>query len=704
MRPDMGGIGNEDGRHPSLERSRAELDLLARLHGLAVGFLRDGDLARLLDGALAEALAIAGADRGAIQVLDGASGGLRLAAQRGLVRPFLEHVANLRTGLGGNTASRAERHWLVDDVTSSEALRGGADRDALLAARVRALVVMPLRAPDGGFLGLISAFHRDAPEPTPARLDALDRVAELCAAALAHVRDERPIPAAGAEPETRLRELEELFHGTIENLPVSLVLCDRAARVLYVDPALGEMVRSVCGIAPAALVGKPGGEIWPPFVWAPLEAALRKAVATGQRQTYDLAFTLPSGELSHRHWIVLPLAGPDGEVQRVLGINHDVTEQRRLLDELRGADRRKGEFIGLLSHELRNPLSAIRSSLYVLEREDAPAEPRARANRDAARGLIDRQVGHLVRLVDDLLDVTRLSQNKMLLQRRPLDLTRLAREAIEDNRAELEARGVRLETHVAAAPLLASVDAVRVTQVVANLLSNAAKFTPLGGTATVSLAGEGRVAVLTVADTGCGIEPALLPRVFEPFVQAERTLDRAGGGLGLGLALARGLVELHGGDIEARSDGQGRGATFVVRLPLDARAEATPGAAAAAARAQGRRRVLVIDDDRDVANGLKLALEIDAHEVAVAYDGDEGLDLARDFKPDFVLCDVGMPGKDGYQVAQAFRADPALRTTFLVALTGFAQAADRAKARQAGFDEHLAKPANMATINALLAR
>jgi PAS domain S-box-containing protein len=375
MRPDMGGIANEDGRHPSLERSRAELDLLARLHALAVGFLREGDLSRLLDGALAEALAIAGADRGAIQVLDGASGGLRLAAQHGLTRPFVEHLANLRTGPGGNTASRTDRHWLVDDVASNESLRGGADRDALLAARVRALLVTPLRAPDGGFLGLVSTFHRDAPEATPAKLDALDRIAELCAAALAHARAARPAAATGDEPElaTRLRELEELFHATIENLPMSLVLCDRAARVLYVDPALGEMVRSMCGIAPAALVGKPGGAIWPPFVWAPLEAALRKAVATGQRQTYDLAFTLPSGELSHRHWIVLPLAGPDGEVYRVLGINHDVTEERRLLDELRGADRRKGEFIGLLSHELRNPLSAIRSSLYVLERDSSIA-------------------------------------------------------------------------------------------------------------------------------------------------------------------------------------------------------------------------------------------------------------------------------------------------------------------------------------------
>ena len=700
----MGGIGNEDGRHPSVERSRAEPDRLARIGELAVAFLRDGDLPRLLDGALAEALAITGADRGVVQVLDGAGGGLRLAAQSGLVRPFLEYVANLRTGLGGNVASRAERHWLVDDVDASADFARGSDRDALLAARVRALVVTPLRAPDGRFLGLLSAFHRGAPEPTPSALDALDRLAELCAAALA--QPPRPEAPADGEPATatRLRELEQLFHATIENLPVSLVLCDRTGHVLYVDPALGEMVRSLCGVTPAALAGKSGREIWPPFVWDPLETAMRKAVATGQRQAYDLAFALPSGELNHRAWLVLPLAGPDGTVERVLGINHDVTEHQRLLDELRTVDRRKGEFIGLLSHELRNPLSAIRSALYVLEREDAPAESPARAHRDAARGLIDRQVGHLVHLVDDLLDVTRLSQHKIQLQRTSVDLARLAREAVEDNRAELELRGVRLETRVAAGPLLASIDAVRIAQVVGNLLSNAAKFTQAGGSATVSLSAVDRAAVITVADTGCGIEPSLLPRVFEPFVQAERTLDRAGGGLGLGLALARGLVELHGGEMEARSDGHGRGATFVVRLPLDGRAEATPRAGAVAPRKPRRRRVLVIDDDRDVANGLKLALEIDAHEVAVAYDGDEGLALTRTFKPDFVLCDVGMPGKDGYAVARAFRADPELRGIFLVALTGFAQAADRTKAREAGFDEHLAKPANMAAINSLLAR
>jgi PAS domain S-box-containing protein len=697
----MGGTDNEPGRRAPAEG--AAPGLLARLHERALAFLRDGDLAPLLDGALDEALALTGADRGCVQILDGAGGGLRLAAQRGLVRPFLEHVANLRTGLGGAGAVRRGGAWLVDDVATNEVFAGSADRDALLGARVRALLVTPLRATDGRVLGLLSALHRDTPDPPPEALEALERIAELCAAALAHAAARPPARTApDSELAARLRDLEDLFRSTVENLPVSLLLCDRDGRVLYVDPALGEMVRSLCGLAPAALVAKAGREIWPPFVWDPFEAALRKAVATGQRQSYELTFTLPSGELGHRAWSVLPLAGDDGHVHRVLGINHDVTEQKRLLDDVRGADRRKGEFIGLLSHELRNPLSAIRSSLYVLEREEAPGDPRARAHRDAARGLIDRQVGHLVHLVDDLLDVTRLSLQKIQLQRRPVDLARLVSEAIEDNRAHLEARGVRLETRFADGPLPANVDAVRVAQVVANLLSNAAKFTPSGGRATVSLSERGGAAELVVSDTGSGIEPSLLPRLYEPFVQAERALDHAGGGLGLGLALVRGLVELHGGEVEARSEGQGRGATFVVRLPLDARAE-LPGVRAAKPAAL-RRRVLVIDDDRDVANGLKLALEIDAHEVAVAYEGDAGLDLARAFRPDFVLCDVGMPGMDGYAVARAFRAAPALRGIFLVALTGFAQAADRAKAREAGFDEHLAKPANMATINALLAR
>ncbi len=700
----MGETKSADGRGPDDEPPRAELAALARLHGLAVDFLRDGELSRLLDGALSEALAITGADCGCLQILHGPGGGLRLGAQRGLVRPFLEYVANLRVGLGGSVVTDGERHVLFADVAMSAALAGSADREALLLAEVRALHAIPLRTPDGRVVGVLSALHRDAPDPRPRAGEtmgrgALDRVADLCAAAITNAQraTERTPASSDTDLGARLRETQELFSNTVENLPVSMVLCDRAGRVLYVDPALGEMVRALCGLSPAALVGKPGGEIWPPFVWDPLEASMRKAVETGQRQTYELAFTVPSGDVNYRHWIVLPLAGDDGQVHRVLGINHDVTAERRLLEELRGADRRKSEFIGVLSHELRNPLSAIRAAVFVVEQGDA-------VQRDAALAIIDRQILHLVRLVDDLLDITRVSQNKIQLKRQPVDLTRVVREAIEDNRTHLEARNVNLEVRVVPGPLHASVDAVRIAQVIANLLSNAAKFTPAGGAATVSLESRDGAAVLTVADTGSGIEAAVMPRLFVPFVQAERTLSRAGGGLGLGLALVRGLVELHGGEVKAHSAGSGQGATFVVRLPLSAPGLAGPEEGAPPLAARRRRRVLLIDDDEDVINGLKLALQSDGHDVAVAYDGVQGLETARALKPDLVLCDIRMPGMDGYEVARAFRADPELRDTRLVALTGHAQPVDRDKAREAGFDEHLAKPADMAQIRALLAR
>jgi PAS domain S-box-containing protein len=596
-------------------------------------------------------------------------------------------------------------HVVVDDVATSPLLAGSADRDALLAVGVRALHAIPLRTPAGRVVGVLSALHRGVPASRPPALEALDRIADLCAAAIAHAQGtaERAPAPTDAERAARLRETEELFRNTIENLPVSLLLCDREGRVLYVDPALGEMVRSLCGLAPAALVGKPGGEIWPPFVWDPFEVSLRKAVATGQRQTYELAFTVPSGEVNYRHWIVLPLAGDDGQVHRVLGINHDVTAERRLLDELRATDRRRSEFISVLSHELRNPLSAIRSGLYVLDQGDAFGDDSARVHTDA-RAIMDRQVRHLVRLVDDLLDITRVSQNKIQLKRQPVDLTDLVREAIQDNRANLEIRGVRLEVRLVSGPLPASVDTVRIAQVITNLLSNAAKFTPRGGSATVSLESRDGTAILTVSDTGSGIEASVMPRLFEPFVQAERTLDRAGGGLGLGLALVRGLVELHGGEVSAHSDGRGQGATFVVRLPLVAPAEAEPKAGELPGAGGRGRRILVIDDDRDVADGLRLALASHGHDVTVAYDGGQGLEIARAFQPDCVFCDLGMPGLDGYEVARAFRADPELRHVQLVALTGYAQADDRDKTREAGFDAHLAKPADMARIQALLAR
>jgi PAS domain S-box-containing protein len=379
---------------------------------------------------------------------------------------------------------------------------------------------------------------------------------------------------------------------------------------------------------------------------------------------------------------------------------HDITDLVRAQEALQEADRRKNEFLAVLSHELRNPLAPIRNSLHVLD-QVAPGSDLAQR----AQQVIDRQTSQLARLVDDLLDVTRISRNKLQLQLSPVDLNDLVRLAVDDHHLLFEQKGIRIETNLTGARLPIQGDAVRLTQAVGNLLLNAAKFTPGGGQVTVSTAvamSAGR-AVLQVVDNGSGIEPATLLRLFEPFTQADRTLDRSSGGLGLGLALVKALVELHGGVVAAHSDGPGRGSEFVVELPLGG-APATVAAAPPAATLFGHLRVLVIEDNVDAANSLRDVLKLNQHHVEVAHDGLAGLAKAREFKPDVVLCDIGLPGMSGFEVARAFRADESLGKTLLVALSGYALPEDRQQAAEAGFHHHLAKPPSLKKLGDLLAR
>jgi PAS domain S-box-containing protein len=366
---------------------------------------------------------------------------------------------------------------------------------------------------------------------------------------------------------------------------------------------------------------------------------------------------------------------------------------------LREVDQRKDEFMAVLSHELRNPLAPIRNSLYVLDRA-APGGAQA----ERAKAVIGRQVEQLSRLVDDLLDVTRIARSKIQLHRETVDLNRLAERALDDHRSVFEDNEVEVALELAGAPPLVHGDAARLTQVVGNLLQNAAKFTPRGGRVGLTIAADpsDSKAIIRVTDTGVGMAPETLARMFEPFMQADKTLDRSKGGLGLGLALVKGLVELHGGEISARSAGLGRGAEFVVRLPLaptpPRRSEAPP-----ARERQSRRRVLIIEDSVDAADSLCAALTLGQHEVAVAYDGTEGLAKAREFRPEVVLCDIGLPGMDGFAVARAFKADEALKHVFLVALSGYALPEDVQRASEAGFARHLAKPPNLEALRLLLA-
>jgi two-component system CheB/CheR fusion protein len=366
---------------------------------------------------------------------------------------------------------------------------------------------------------------------------------------------------------------------------------------------------------------------------------------------------------------------------------------RRSEADLKEADLRKNEFMAMLSHELRNPLAPIRNSLYIMERAVPGGEQAKRAQQT-----IDRQTAHLTRLVDELLDVTRISRGKINLRRESLDLCELVRRTTEDHRSLFAQNGVRLEVHTAGQRLWVNGDPTRLTQVLGNLLQNAAKFTARGGSTSVSVAADPSAgeALIHVRDTGVGVSAEMLAHLFEPFAQADKTLDRSRGGLGLGLTLVKNLVELHGGKVEGSSGGEGSGAEFTVRLPLE-RQEAEPVSAGAATEPAPlhRQRVLLIEDNVDAAESLGDALKLSGYEVAVAFDGFRGIEKAREFKPDVVFCDIGLPGMDGYQVARAFRSDAALGKVFLAALTGYASSEDQQRAAEAGFARHLAKPASL---------
>jgi two-component system CheB/CheR fusion protein len=372
-------------------------------------------------------------------------------------------------------------------------------------------------------------------------------------------------------------------------------------------------------------------------------------------------------------------------------------EQLRQAEEaLREANRRKDEFLATLSHELRNPLSPIRNCVYLLARVAPGSEQSKRA-----LVILDRQTAHLARLIDDLLDVTRISRGKVQLRCERIDLGDLVGAMIDDQRSGFEAAGLSLETEIEAGPFWVSADRARVSQILSNILNNAEKFTPRGGQVKVFLERKGQRAEVRVYDNGVGIPPEVVRHVFEAFAQAPQTLDRSRGGLGLGLATAKGLVEMHGGTIAATSAGPGLGTTISVSLPMEsapagAQAKRDPGT-------QQARRVLVIEDSPDAADGLRDALAIGGHDVAIAYDGPSGIAKAHSFHPSVVICDIGLPGMDGFQVARAFRSDADLRDTYLVALTGYAQPEDRQRAAEAGFDRHVAKPVSIETLSALLA-
>ncbi len=377
-------------------------------------------------------------------------------------------------------------------------------------------------------------------------------------------------------------------------------------------------------------------------------------------------------------------------------------ENARLYDALRESDARKTEFLATLAHELRNPLAPIRTGIQVLKL----APDRAAAERSL--GMMERQLGHMVRLIDDLLDLSRITRGKLELRKEWLDLATVLSGAVEASQPAISAGRHEFAVHLPEGPIRLYGDATRLAQVFSNLLTNAAKYTPDGGRIELAARTDGASVAVTVRDNGIGIQPDVIPTVFEMFVQVGQNSERAPGGLGIGLAIVRRLVEMHGGVVEAQSEGLGRGSTFCVRLPVAASENpfATAGANGSAVQATVPKsfRVLVVDDNVDGAESLAMLLDMRGHATKMAHDGPDAVAAVRDFRPELVFLDIGLPGFDGNEVARRIRAGQAGCQPVLVALTGWGTEEDRRKTREAGFDHHLTKPVGPAELEAALGR
>ncbi|MCR3923096.1 MAG: ATP-binding protein [Firmicutes bacterium] len=378
---------------------------------------------------------------------------------------------------------------------------------------------------------------------------------------------------------------------------------------------------------------------------------------------------------------------------------HESEERYRILaKQLQETDRRKDDFIGVLSHEIRNPVAAIKMGLYLFDHAADGIKEKM------VKEIMGRQVTQLSRLIDDLLDVTRINRNKVVLQKKCVELTELVQKTMEDYKVNFEEKGVRLVTELAPMPLHVDADKARLIQVVGNLLHNALKFNTAGGAVKVTVTKEQQNAVILVEDNGDGMTPELLNNLFTPFMQADQSLHRGEEcGLGLGLVLIKGLIELHGGSVTAHSEGLGEGSIFTVKLPLAGVATVSEMYEDQPVAPIIRRRILVVEDIWDVAQSLKALLENEGHEVRVVLNGTESIVVAKEFRPDILLCDIGLPGMDGYQVAKAFSADEELKGIFLVAVTGYAQPRDFQRAKEAGFKIQIAKPIDMNTLSKTLA-
>ena len=510
----------------------------------------------------------------------------------------------------------------------------------------------------------------------------------------------RDITAQKHAQET-LRHSEQRFRFLAEMLPSIVWTAAPDGKITYVN----QRWLQYCG-----LTAEQNSKDWPEMVLHPedRERCLSQWIqALREGKPYEIEVRNRRHDGVYRWFMTraVPLKDQAGQLLVWFGLTTDIHDQKELQEKLREADRRKDAFLATLAHELRNPLAPIRNGLYLLRqvRENA-------AEFDDTRRMMETQLRHMVRLLDDLLDISRIARNKIQLRKERVELAWVVNDAVEATRPLIDERGHQLSVELPPEPVCLDADPVRLAQVLSNLLNNAAKYTDPGG--RVSLSATRRPApgpngsteiVIHVRDTGLGISKEMMPRIFGLFFQADDHASYSAGGLGIGLSLVKNLVEMHGGRVEAHSEGPGRGSDFVVRLPAPDDQQVEPAPTPLASGPGASQRILVVDDNRAAADTMAKILSFFGHEVRVAYDGQQALAFAQEFHPDAALLDIGLPGVDGNELARRLRGRPGGENLVLIALTGFGREEDRQRSLAAGFDAHLVKPVKMGTICDILA-
>ena len=492
-----------------------------------------------------------------------------------------------------------------------------------------------------------------------------------------------------------------IYEAALSNTPDLVYVFDLMHRFIYANEALLAM----WGRTREEALGRNCLELgYEPWHAQMHDREIEQVVATRRPIRGEVPFTGTNGRRIY-DYIFVPVLGPDDTVVAVAGTTRDVTDRQRTEQamreqarQLREADRAKDEFIATLSHELRNPLAPLRNSLTLLRMTGNGDPVTVRIHE-----MMERQVNHLVRLVDDLLEMSRISRGTFALRKERVEVAAIVRNAIETSQPLIDAGKHRLDVALPPEPLWLEGDAVRLAQILANLLNNAAKYTDDGGEIAVRVQGDDSAVAITVRDNGQGIAPDQVPRMFEMFSRGDRASGRAQGGLGIGLALARRLAEMHGGSLDASSDGPGKGSAFTLRLPLATDQDSGAIAERALEPALPQKRILVVDDNRDAGESLGMILRFLGADVRVVQDGRAALDAVAAYEPSVMLLDIGMPGMDGYEVARTIRTRFPDRRMAIVALTGWGQEDDRRRAQAAGFDHHLIKPAEIGALQALLA-